>query len=1161
MGDKNKLLSLLQSDLETIDYLLDHEEYDNDDTYRGIRKGTWLTSFQAKYPKKDFTGSGESVTYYSLKDESQFLYSVRQEIIKQRDLLESTPEETVVAIPGSIPPNIVDLVQKWEQHKKVSKSETTAAQKALTDQWEIDRQSVLQKTIAESQNTQAKEIQKRTESILATHATRDSNVLQDPTKIETISEHISKKLKEEAEKNTTWVENKNAARADLSNLLSEILKETEISSLPQDLQNRIKDALLTGVVGDDLVKKIVSISSLSETNKYSKEYQEALKNKKSGGSPLDLQTTIVVQNRLARTLTANYVDSLVSEIRSDLARDFGLSPTEIYELEKRIIGYSLQHTLDSHDYSLASATQEEVEEKIRYGIKQAFSWQIRSLATPHPIRDTVSNAGRMLLGQEPTDKLKRANSILSKIERKIDNPPPEVTSSVTGAVFGKHSDYNASLAGGDPLGRIPDLIQLQMMGMASDPDKLDFFYDQLINSNINKPQAEALRSLRDFLKTVNSTNPALSKLLAGYARNRIPLAIGKISVSTLLFHPEYASQLPSYWFNTFWSLKKFQIKMGILRKISRSESVFLKPIQPFFKFWWKENPWGFYENPIERLKRKAQYFFIKKLLRGTGKFFIRLGRKVGLKFLKKIGLSIARFATSGPLGLIVTLFGDFIKRIGKTVGFALGLIIFWASNYGIFGLGGSLLGLIGGNILGVKLGILVFGATAPFLGPLAIIPAILTWAVTTITITFFGAWLGMQLAKLTGIGTFSGLGAQASSAGNAVTTAGLVNPAPALVGAISGIVGLTTITMIVTSSAFFTPEGDTNLIGSQYIEIKKSVDVAGIKNPDKIENSVIGIDQKVVYELEIKATGANLENIIVTDKNTITNERGSSEITNNERYVVNGLDANGKYIFGNNIPEKWDQTTDPELKKLSSGSLWKKTYGFKLEDLNRFKDSYISNTVVVVSNKEGSSEIETKTITLTFKIGNPPIPPLAITAQNLLSRLRACFVDFCQTNSGTCAITDPPRINKNNFSETCMKDPTKNPTGIIFNNNTVVELMYSVNTWDHLQCGSFVVATTIETNNPLAKIGNAKDYYGKNVGNYKWHNSSEFDKIQTGDIFVSSGGAYGHLAVVTFPVTPNSFRVAEALGDNTNLGLVQERDTAILSVKDKPEYGFLRYEP
>ncbi|MBI4999890.1 hypothetical protein HZB97_03935, partial [Candidatus Gottesmanbacteria bacterium] len=180
-NQRERLRLFLETDLETANYFLDREELDWEDAYRGIEKHSWLTYFQVRYPKKELVEGKEKIAYHSLSNWQEFLQAICQEIQLEIDNLSAKPP--AVEIPPTIPPNLAELVERWEEQrrqgipdKKIKKNLLTnieATQKALYDQWEIQRQEVLREsTIIPAQQTYQQEIKKQTESILTSFAVK-----------------------------------------------------------------------------------------------------------------------------------------------------------------------------------------------------------------------------------------------------------------------------------------------------------------------------------------------------------------------------------------------------------------------------------------------------------------------------------------------------------------------------------------------------------------------------------------------------------------------------------------------------------------------------------------------------------------------------------------------------------------------------------------------------------------------------------------------------------------------------------------------------------------------------------------------------------------------------------------------------------------------------
>ncbi len=108
---------------------------------------------------------------------------------------------------------------------------------------------------------------------------------------------------------------------------------------------------------------------------------------------------------------------------------------------------------------------------------------------------------------------------------------------------------------------------------------------------------------------------------------------------------------------------------------------------------------------------------------------------------------------------------------------------------------------------------------------------------------------------------------------------------------------------------------------------------------------------------------------------------------------------------------------------------------------------------------------------------------------------------------------------------------------------TVLQMKYSSNSFDYLQCVGCAIAAAKATGKPYFGWGNAKQHAGQLVAGYTYRSSIQIlqdpSQLKIGSLFVMTGGAYGHIGMVTEIDGSHGFRAFEC---NTQPGYVSHRE-------------------
>lgn len=347
------------------------------------------------------------------------------------------------------------------------------------------------------------------------------------------------------------------------------------------------------------------------------------------------------------------------------------------------------------------------------------------------------------------------------------------------------------------------------------------------------------------------------------------------------------------------------------------------------------------KNRLFSLKAKAFGYFKKTAL---GKW---VGKKAS-KLLIKLGIG----SLTAGWGTLTLGTKKILKKIVKAAGLGYFSLLTLAALKGtgafIGTIAGGIGGVIGGAILGAKLG----ASVGVLGGPVgAVIGGAVGLVVGGVAGFFAGSWIEGVIAKQSGLSVAEGASSLMAKSGAAVpATIPTVVPAVAV-----GTLAVTIIISQITSSAFIVPYSDrvSPWQGqSEFIRVEKSISFdpgngSPIRlNPEKIENSELNSNAKLIYQISITAVGSGLLNVKVNDVLTSTQASGSKKIKSFSFNSNDDIEAGETLIL-----DEYEVSAWPE------------------ED---FKDSITSNTVVVEATVENTGEEEKSFKSTVLIIGNPP---------------------------------------------------------------------------------------------------------------------------------------------------------------------------------------------
>lgn len=1112
------------------------------DKYLGVSLRDWLIFLQSHFP--DLKGERLDLSDFD------FLEKIAQRIEDHLNLLATlSPGATIPGTIPSLPPNLKQLVEEYEaaEGKKVQEAKAADIAKLLRNNWELNRNRSLLKQDLQPHLTDAQTEANYTLENVVSLISRELPELKKITP-DFLSTTLEKTLPPGDDQLILGEEKPSLEQT--KKIFQEVLQKALVETgLEEDETEPI--ALQAG---EKLAEEEIQIKKLRTAFQQQSQYQDFVNLQEKQidflekratdptyQDPLFAKEGRIFQEKTFVTLTDFVKKTLKTNLSKADWQTIQISDDEIDPLAGDIAIDAWQRTAASQDLQLWTLPEEKASAAIQEKVLKFFDQNLRRSLR---LRDIILNH----------PKLRKINEILLRIEQEITKAQPTLTSSLKAATVQNIAAADASIEAGHPLGRIPSTITLLILKitkpeMLLDPklttaDFVKYFQEEILikrygaGKDLKESQKASIGAVFNLMRSLQRFSPQLAKMLRLYGTHYIRLMAGRGALSFFLKYPDYILHLPyifgkmfltSYLKQDVWELRW---KPRIIKNLIQ-----IPGFGGLFRFWYGDdtNEFGLFISLPTRLKKKFFEATLRKAVKATGTAFSWLGQKLGIKGLQRLSKKLLTGILVGTgIGTIVSLVVTFwpqIKGALKRMGQALLLwfigLYSWAAQYGpgvLVGAGlGSAAGAAGSVAAAVKVGIAVTAATGGnvLFGALA---GFGTWIVANLVFIPLGgvlggslgylftkAWLGIKSALSSILGTGVEMTTTGAGVGLTFDLAGAAKTV--LIGTGSLITGLYFYTQLVNTSSLLPPEGLEFLAGSKYIELEKGVQVGEESDKNQFEdryhlpNDICDSPAKTVYyQISLKVS-KTLTDIKITDKTTRTGEYGS--VTVQEK--------------------SW------EIDDLEKGKAWEsEVYSFQLTP--DFKDSYLSNTVTVTS-----AEGEEKTATLTLKIGNPPTPPLAEAANLLAEKLIACYdknIDAHDlADNGEC-------LKKAGLSQPVIDEIIRSVGGGRF----------------YLQCVGFVSASSQIAGQPITIFGHAKEFYGKDNRNYRWHAHQEMNQIKEGDIFVSAAAPYGHIGVVNL-VNANGFRLAEALGDQQGLVRYQNDATFITftQAQNHGEWGFLRY--
>lgn len=1063
--------------LEVIDFFIASPF---EEKYLGIRQRGWRLFLQANF--QDAVGK-----WLDLED-PEFFEKIREILIPQ-------PEE----LTPNIPSNLAELVDAWEKAKAEGKKEKVikkslakeieAAQRALRNQWEIGRHENLLKNDLEPK---IEELQKKVAQEVETFVRQFPELAGTS---EAISQAISEKITEKS-----LADPERFKEGVLRPIVQETLRERGIT---QTRAAEIGKTITEEFVAEPILKNFRQQAALLSLKDFVQRRRAYLEKKAEDPEYKTVQGFQGVQT-LALIQAQEFVRQRFQSVKEDLRTKLGLSETEIDQLSLDTSRFISQQTFLSQRPGFFTQPEEKLTESIKKAVSEAFEYHLR-----RPAITGLVSAIRNSIPLLRTRKAKAAFEIVDKLRPEFENPPPEFISLIKTATLTNYALAEESIEAGNPLGRLPSYVLRNIAIMKEETlfttppeDFVNLFqeywqeeYDT--KKRFSASQRAAIKRYVEFLREFQKINPAGFKLFRWHQKHLIGISWGKAVAGYFIKYPDYLLHFP-FIFGKFWIQNKWALKWEYTWKPKVFGFIINKVpgIGQIVGFLYKKDEWGIYKGPIKRIKSKIQKFILQKGIKGTGRLIWKIGKKLGIDALRKLGVKIFAAGLTGGIGALFFAFYPFFKKVLKKIVGFLGLIalgiLHWAVSYGIPGLIGFGVGTLGGGFAAFKVGALVFGATSPFLGPFAIIPSVLAGGLTWLGCMAAGTGLGILIKKAwLGIkGFFSSLLApeMAGTVGGALPAIELTSYAAIVPGTLAGIAGLAFGTLMITSSAFIIPTEE-KVYGSRYIQIQKGFDINGQAQEKLVFENDEVVGKNLNYGFKVTIVEKPLNNVVVSDKLEIIKK----EVTVHR-----------------------DKTWN--LGKMEPNDSWETNYTIKPDE--NFKDSYLSNTVTVTS-EEG----ETQTLTLTLTIGQPPVPESVALARKIVNTLLACPGLLKKMNGVIVSQASWP------IAERCLIK-----AGIP--SHVIAILGRFKNQFYHLQCVHFVVAVT---GGDLPSKSAAKDYCTQATAGYTL--ATNWGNIKEGDLIASSRGEAGHIAFVVRRIKNSQgellyTEVAEAIGTN---GVVQYR--------------------
>lgn len=714
--------------------------------YNGLERELLLNYLQVSY----LDDSG-----HLYKRDSKFLDNIEVSIRQEKDRLAAI--KTPPPLAPDFTSKLEDMMAAYEAKensgaknpKKFLLTDIKETSKILRQQWELKRQEVLTKEIeGEIHNTQAK-IFSMLEPELKTAGFKTDEI----NEIIDVATLYSHKLTTKKEEPGVLLEE----------TLKEVLQIKGTANPEQEAFDLTKGIENDTTIAPELFFFSKSLRDLEGAMSFSQRYEELLQDK-AAGAPIIRNQEFEKIHLVAR----NKISEFVENLRGDL-KNAGFTDAEINQKRDRFIDYIHLSTSESPLVSARSYSQNNFKEVLGNNIYDAIS----TYFNPRGVRSLIPVVNRFVAADENT----KFNNLQSKARSLLESDP-SLTITLQTASYNTYSANKNSIEGGDPIGRIPYVIRIKLLG-AENPQQIDNYVHALKAKHaggelsLSPAQITALETASSYIKTFHNQHPNLSKITSFYYQHTIGISLTKAFGSQILWHPDYSLYIPvqlgKIYFSQNWELywKPSTIDWAV-------KNLPLKGLG--LGVWYKKNDWGLYENPLERAKHAVGNFVVKKSINFTGKVTYKIGHFFGSEKITNTGLKLLSGELLGKLAGIWTIGGAIITKTLKYVGLGIGAIFLWATSYGIPGLIGFGLSFTAGIAAGIKMGLIASAVGGPIVG-------IVVGAITTLVVTFLGTGLTVWLLSHGLLPSFGGLGISTASAGGLATaTSGLASAALPITG-------------------------------------------------------------------------------------------------------------------------------------------------------------------------------------------------------------------------------------------------------------------------------------------------------------------------------------------------------------------------------------------
>lgn len=682
------------------------------------------------------------------------------------------PQQANQQVPPHFASLLVDFVKEYEKKKSQGlkkkskiissiftdpKAAIEAARKEALQCWEIQRQRILLNEIRDQRNSTFNEIAQDLTTALsgdsqfiihqATSASLTKDVINTyKNKIITNEGAEPKKLLEEA--------------------IKEELEKIGIAEAPTHAAETVNNIPESQMERLEIFSK--AVRDLTEASNFSARYQTLLKDKMNN-VPINNNQEFEAIHEIARQKTTLFAEGL-----RDSLKKAGFSETEIDQRLPQLVNNILYSTAESPFVSELIHSPKSFDDLLTSAVENA----VKNHFNPQGIRSYVPFLNKRIAYDERT----RYSQLISDVKTLLKSQP-SLSIILKTASYNTYSANRSSIEGGDPIGRIPYVIKIELLG-ARNPKELNDIVQSIKShyTNISASQIAALRALQEQIANFHIQHPNIAKVTSLYYRHTTAFAIAKVATSTLLLHPEYAIYVPQYWVNViksqWWELK---IKQPLIRNLVEKSS-----FGKIAGLWYHRTEFGFYENPLDHFKHDTGKFILRKSLSFTGSAAFKIGTLFNNQKIIDFSNKLLAGELIGKIAGFWSISGTVIKQVFKWVGIGIGAIFLWATTYGIPGLIGFGASLGVGIAAGIKAGIAATTIGGPLVG-------IVVGAFTTLAVTFLGTGLTAWALSHGLIPHFGGLGISTTSAASLPGALGsgiAASAGQAAVVSAAGIVGL-----------------------------------------------------------------------------------------------------------------------------------------------------------------------------------------------------------------------------------------------------------------------------------------------------------------------------------------------------------------------------------